>query len=95
MGAPRVTAELIRNYISEGRCHGHDEAYLAFIQLKRWNTSPVSVQTRGFIPHFQCSMLFLCGSEWLLALLLARVGCDVSEQVSMWLGSGRSADDAR
>lgn len=82
--APRVTNELIARYIAEGRGFGHGEAYKAFIQLMRWNASPVSVQTFGNVPPFHRDMHFLCRSEWLISLLLAWAGCHVREQFPMW-----------
>lgn len=84
MVAPRVTKSLIARYINEGRGFGHGEAYRAFIQLMRWNASPVSVQTFGRVPPFTRDMHFLCRSEWLIALLLAWVGCHIREQFPMW-----------
>ncbi len=84
MAAPRVTKALIARYIAEGRGFGHGDAYKAFIQLMRWNASPVSVQTFGKVPPFGRDMHFLCRSEWLIALLLAWVGCHVREQFPMW-----------
>lgn len=84
MPAPRVTPDLIRRYIEEGRGQGHGEDYRAFIQLKRWNASPVSVQTLGRVPPFRRDCHFLSRSEWLLALLLSWAGCHVREQVPMW-----------
>lgn len=84
MVAPRVTIDLLRRYIDEGRGFGHGESYLAFIQLKRWNASPISVQTFGSVPPFARRTHFLSRSEWLLALLLAWIGCHVREQFPMW-----------
>jgi hypothetical protein len=84
MVAPRVTIDLLRRYIAEGRGMGHGESYLAFIQLMRWNASPISVQTFGSIPPFRRRTHFLCRSEWLIALLLAWIGCHVREQLPMW-----------
>jgi hypothetical protein len=84
MVAPRITADLLRRYIEEGRGLGHGESYLAFIQLMRWNASPISVQTYGSVPPFSRRTHFLCRSEWLIALLLAWIGCHVREQLPMW-----------
>lgn len=84
MVAPRITERLLKGYVSEGRGFGHGEDYLAWIQLRRWNASPVSVQTRGSIPPFGRPASFLCRSEWLLALVLSWVGCHVREQFPMW-----------
>lgn len=84
MPAPRVTLELLQRHVYEGRGTGHGELYRAFIQLKRWNASPVSVQTFGAIPPFKRDTHFLCRSEWLIALLLAWIGCHVREQLPMW-----------
>jgi len=84
MPAPQVRKELIRAYLEEGRGMGHGESYLAFIQLKRWNASPVSVQTAGVLPPFARQCHFLSRSEWLIALLLAWAGCHIREQFPMW-----------
>ncbi len=84
MVAPRVTKELITRYVQEGRGLGHGDDYLPFIQLRRWNASPVSVQTFGRIPPFARHMHLLSRSEWLIGLLLAWVGCHVREQFPMW-----------
>lgn len=90
MVAPRITNSLITGYLEEGRGLGHGEAYKAFIQLKRWNASPVSVQTLGQVPPFRRRMHFLCRSEWLIALLLAWLECHVREQFPMWPWAGPS-----
>ena len=84
MVAPRTTERLLRGYVSEGRGFGHGEDYRAWIQLRRWNASPVSVQTFGSLPPFQRSASFLSRSEWLLALVLSWVGCHVREQIPLW-----------
>lgn len=84
MVAPRTTENLLRRYVAEGRGHGHGEDYEAWIQLRRWNASPVSVQTFGCLPPFRRSPSFLCRSEWLLALVLSWVGCHVREQYPLW-----------
>lgn len=84
MVAPRTTERLLRGYVSEGRGFGHGEDYCAWIQLRRWNASPVSVQTFGALPPFRRSASFLSRSEWLLALVLSWVGCHVREQFPLW-----------
>lgn len=84
MPAPRVTERLIRGYIEKGRGLGFGESYQPFIQLKRWNASPVSTQTIGRLPPFGRDAHFLSRSEWLLALLLSWAGCHVREQLPMW-----------
>jgi len=84
MPAPKVTVELIARYIAEGRGIGHGELYKAMIQLRRWNASPVSVQTVGSVPPHHRTMHFLSRSEWLIALLLSWIGCFVREQFPMW-----------
>lgn len=84
MVAPRIDWSLLQRYVQEGRGLGHGEAYRPFIQLKRWNASPVSVQTLGCIPPYRRQGTFLCRSEWLLSLLLAWVGCHVREQFPIW-----------
>lgn len=84
MVAPKTTERLLRGYVSEGRGFGHGEDYRAWIQLRRWNASPVSVQTFGRLPPFQRSPSFLSRSEWLLALVFSWVGCHVREQLPLW-----------
>jgi hypothetical protein len=42
------------------------------------------VQTFGSVPPFARRTHFLCRSEWLIALLLAWIGCHVREQCPMW-----------
>lgn len=84
MPAPRVTLDLIKRYIAEGRGLGHGDDYKPMIQLKRWNASPVSTQTHGCLPGLLRPTHFLCRSEWLLALLFTWAGCRVREQFPMW-----------
>lgn len=84
MPAPKTTVDLLKRHLEEGRGFGHGESYRAFLQLKRWNASPVSVQTYAPIPPFRRYMHFLSRSEWLLALLLSWIGCHVREQFPMW-----------
>lgn len=84
MAAPKITEQLLAGYIAEGRGFGHGELYKAMLQLRRWNASPVSVQTHGAVPPHSRPMHFMCRSEWLLALLFAWVGCFVREQMPMW-----------
>jgi hypothetical protein len=84
MAAPRVDLSLLQFYLREGRGFGHGENYKAFIQLRRWNASPVSVQTYGCVPPHRRRMHFLSRSEWLIALLLAWAGCHVREQSPLW-----------
>lgn len=84
MAAPRTTLSLLASYFREGRGFGHGENYRAFIQLRRWNASPVSVQTYGCVPPHRRRMHFLCRSEWLIALLLAWAGCHIREQYPLW-----------
>jgi hypothetical protein len=83
MVAPKVTWDLIRTYVAN-RGTGFGEDYNAFLQLKRYNASPISVQTSGRVPPFKRRMHFLCRSEWLIALLLAWIGCHVREQLPLW-----------
>lgn len=84
MVAPRTTWKLLERYIQEGRGFGHGELYRAFIQLRRWNASPVSFQTYGGVPPFKRGTNFLCRSEWLLALLFAWCGGHIREQLPLW-----------
>lgn len=82
--APKVTVDLLKGYLQDGRGTGHGEEYQSFIQLKRWNASPVSVQTFGSAPPFARRMHLLSRSEWLIAILLSWIGCHVREQMPLW-----------
>lgn len=84
MPAPKISEKLVKAQIAEGRGMGHGEAYQAFIQLKRWNASPVSTQTPEALYPFRRLVHFLCRSEWYLALVFAWIGCWVREQFPMW-----------
>ncbi|MNY86617.1 hypothetical protein D3C78_28250 [compost metagenome] len=84
MVAPRTTERLLWDYVLEGRGIGHGEGYQAWIQLKRWNASPVSVQTSASLPPFARRGSFLSRSEWLLGLAFSWVGCHVREQYPLW-----------
>jgi hypothetical protein len=81
--APKVNWEHVAGHVA-GRGSGFGESYNPFLQLKRYNASPVSVQTSGRVPPFKRRMHFLCRSEWLIAILLAWVGCHVREQLPLW-----------
>lgn len=63
MGAPKITNRLIETWISEGRGQGHGEVYQAFLQLRRWNPSPSSVQTAGRVPPHTRRAHFFSRSE--------------------------------
>lgn len=82
--APRVTDERIDAAIAQGFGRGHGEDYKAFLQIKRWNPSPVSTQVRKAIPPFRRPCHFFSVSEWLLALLFAWIGALVREQFPLW-----------
>lgn len=84
MPAPAPTESLIRGYIDEGRGSGHGDTYKPWIQIKRWNSSPVSTQSMGPFPGLLRSTHFLCRSELLLALFLAWIGALVREQLPLW-----------
>lgn len=84
MTAPKTTDRLLRSYVSEGRGFGHGEEYQPWIQLRRWNASPISVQTFGNVPPFRRKGSFLSRSEWLLALAFSWAGCYVREQIPIW-----------
>jgi len=82
--APKVTQERINAAIAQGFGRGHGEHYKAFLQIKRWNPSPVSTQVRMPVPPFTRPCHFFSLSEWLLALLFAWIGAFVREQFPLW-----------
>lgn len=85
MPAPRITVDLLRRWIEAGYGQGHGDNYRPFIQIKRWNASPVSTQTAGSVPPLTRRGAFLSFSEWELALLMSWVGvADVREQYPVW-----------
>lgn len=81
---PKVTWEGIEGMISTGFGSGFGENYKSLLQIKRWNTSPVSVQVVKPVPPFMRKCHFFSLSEWYLALLFAWIGAQVREQFPMW-----------
>lgn len=84
--APRITEAYLKKLISAGAGMGHGEDYRPFLEIRRWNPSPVSTQVVGgsTVPPFRRQGHFFCMSEWLLALLYAWAGCWVREQLPLW-----------
>lgn len=84
--APRVTEAYLKKLIKGGAGTGHGEDYRPFLEIRRWNPSPVSTQVVGgsTVPPFRRRGHFFSFSEWRLALLYAWAGCWVREQLPMW-----------
>ncbi|TNC99124.1 MAG: Uncharacterized protein FD121_362 [Gallionellaceae bacterium] len=81
---PKVTWEGIEGMINAGFGSGFGENYKSLLQIKRWNTSPVSVQVVKPVPPFKRKCHFFSLSEWYLALLFAWIGAHIREQFPMW-----------
>ena len=82
--SPKVTQKRVDDAIDQGYGQGHGEKYKSFLQIKRWNPSPVSTQVRKPIPPYARPCHFFSHSEWLLALLFAWIGALVREQFPLW-----------
>lgn len=82
--APKITQKRVDDAIVQGYGQGHGEKYKAFLQIKRWNPSPVSTQVRKAIPPCARACHFFSYSEWRLAILFAWVGAFVREQFPLW-----------
>jgi len=84
--APHITEDYLKKLIYGGAGMGHGEDYRPFLQVRRWNPSPVSTQVVGgsSVPPFRRQGHFFSLSEWLLALLYAWAGCWVREQFPIW-----------
>lgn len=84
--APRVTETYLKKLIKGGAGIGHGEDYRPFLEIRRWNPSPVSTQVVGgsSVPPFRRRGHFFSYSEWRLALLYAWAGCYVREQLPLW-----------
>lgn len=81
---PRVTWERLRTAIEEGRGTGHGNNYKPFLEIKRWNPSPVSTQGRKALPPYPRACQFFSHSEWYLALVFSWLGALVREQLPLW-----------
>lgn len=82
--APKITWELLHHMIESGMGSGFGESYQPWIQIKRWNPSPVSTQVIEKLPPFKRSCHFLSKSEYDLALIFSWVGCEFREQFPLW-----------
>lgn len=82
--APKVTYQRLRALISAGVGTGHGESYQPFLQIKRWNPSPVSTQVMSALPPYERVAHFFSLSEWNIALLASWAGCLVREQFPLW-----------
>lgn len=47
---PKVTWESLRAAIKDGSGTGHGNDYKPFLEIKRWNASPISTQARKAVP---------------------------------------------
>jgi hypothetical protein len=81
---PKVTQKRVDDAIAQGYGQGHGEKYKPFMQIKRWNPSPVSTQVRKAVPPFARACHFFSLSEWLLAILFSWIGALVREQYPAW-----------
>jgi hypothetical protein len=84
--APRITIEYLKKLIASGAGSGHGENYRPFLEIRRWNPSPVSTQVVGgsTIPPYRRRCHFFSISEWKLALLYSWAGALVREQYPLW-----------
>lgn len=82
--APKVTWDRLKALVDSGHGIGFGEQYQPFLQIKRWNPSPVSVQVLKPIPPFKRNCHFFSHSEYYLALLFSWVGAHVREQFPAW-----------
>lgn len=84
--APHITEDYLKRLIKGGAGMGHGEDYRPFLEVRRWNPSPISTQVVGgsAVPPFRRQGHFFSMSEWLLALLYAWAGCLVREQLPLW-----------
>lgn len=82
--APKVTWERVEALIKSGYGTGFGEHYVALLQIKRWNPSPMSVQVLKPVPPFKRKCHFFSHSEWYLALLFSWLGAYVREQFPIW-----------
>jgi hypothetical protein len=84
--APYITDEYLKKLILGGAGMGYGEDYRPFLEIRRWNPSPVSTQVVGgsAVPPFRRQGHFFSLSEWRLSLLYAWAGCWVREQFPLW-----------
>ena len=81
---PKVTWERLRAAIQAGSGTGHRNDYKPFLEIKRWNASPISTQSRKAVPPYSRACHFFCQSEWFLALIFSWLGALVREQFPAW-----------
>ena len=81
---PRVNWERVRAAIQAGSGTGHGNDYKPFLEIRRWNASPVSTQGRKALPPYPRICHFLSHSEWFLALVFSWLGALVREQFPIW-----------
>lgn len=82
--APKVTWDRVATLIAAGHGSGLDEFYQPILQIKRWNTSPVSVQVVETLPPFRRRCHFFSYSEYHMALLFSWAGALIREQFPAW-----------
>lgn len=82
--SPKMTWERLHQMISSGTGSGFGEKYKPWIQIKRWNPSPVSTQIIKPLPPFKRACHFLSKNEYSLALIFAWLGCEIREQFPLW-----------
>lgn len=82
--APKMTYQRLQALIESGAGMGHGESYQPFLQIRRWNPSPVSTQVLSALPPYERTGHFFSLSEWCIALLASWAGCLVREQFPLW-----------
>lgn len=84
MPAPKITIDYIQRVIQRGDGQGHGRDYKPWIQIRRWNPSPISTQVAGRLPPFFQRTAFLSANEWHVARIMAWVGAEVRAQYPAW-----------
>lgn len=84
MPRPKISYKNLRNRIQKGDGQGHGENYSPWIQIRRWNASPISTQKIAVLPPHRRSRSFLSQNEWYIALVLTWLGVEFREQYPLW-----------
>lgn len=82
--APKITWDRLNDMISSGMGSGFGEAFKPWIQIRRWNPSPVSTQVIKPLPPFRRACHFLSKNEYSLGLIFSWLGCEFREQFPLW-----------
>lgn len=84
MARPKITRAYLEKRISQGYGQGFHENYKPWIEIKRWNPSPVSQHVYATQAVFTRPCHFLSRNEYLLALLFIWAGFQIREQEPIW-----------